>query len=304
MGTFEEEEIGLLTEYSNPLEPIIPVIPDYLHPVRNARLPNRPRAILFDVYGTLVISASGEVGSAANESREQAFLEAYRIASGSPLPEEAGRIMAFAYAEAIEHEHAEGRLAGLPHPEVNIVSVWRTVLNELGSAQLDSAPVDVEQLAIAFETQINPVWPMPGSQDLLRRLAHEAVLLGIVSNAQFYTPMLFPALFGASLTDLGFDLELAAFSWERRRAKPDAALLAGPLASLRARGIDSSEVVCIGNDMRNDIWCAQQLGCMTVLFAGDGRSLRTRSSDPELAGLTPDCMVTSLAALPGVLHIE
>ena len=87
MGTFEEEEIGLLTEYSNPLEPIPPDIPDYLRSVHNAPLRALLRAILFDIYGTLVISASGDVGSAANDSREHAFLDAYEIASGSPLPE-------------------------------------------------------------------------------------------------------------------------------------------------------------------------------------------------------------------------
>jgi len=304
MGTFEEEEIGLLSAHSSPLDPIPPVIPDSLLSVHNAPLPFRPRAILFDIYGTLLISASGEVGSAATDSREQAFLDAYRIASGSALPREAGRILAYAYEEAIEREHAEGRLAGRPHPEVNILSVWRAVLNELESTELDPAPVDLQQLAIAFETQVNPVWPMPGFRDLLQRLGNESITMGIVSNAQFYTPMLFPALVGVTLTELGFERELTAFSWEHRRAKPDASLFAGPLASLRARGIDSSEVVYVGNDMRNDIWCARQVGCTAVLFAGDQRSLRTRRDDPELAGLTPDSMVSSLAELPGVLLCE
>ncbi|MFW6312448.1 MAG: HAD family hydrolase [Spirochaetota bacterium] len=304
MGTFEEEEIALLVEYSTPLEPIPPDIPEFLRSLRNVPLPRPPRAILFDIYGTLVISASGEIGSAADVTREGAFLDAYRIASGSALPDEAGRIMAFAYSEAIERVHAQGRVAGLPHPEVNILSVWRIVLNELGATHLDAAPVDVEQLAIAFETQVNPVWPMPGSRELLRRLAHEELPLGIVSNAQFYTPMLFPSLFGASLTELGFERELSAFSWEHERAKPDAALFAGPLASLQARGIDSRDVVYVGNDMRNDVWCARQVGCMTILFPGDQRSLRMRQDDPELAGFTPDSMVSSLAELPGVLRIE
>jgi len=304
MGTYEEEEIGLLAAYSNPLEPIPPLIPDFLHSVHSAALLRRPRAVLFDIYGTLLISASGDVGSSASDSRERAFLDAYRIASGSELPDEAGRIMAYAYGEAIERKHAEGRLAGLPHPEVNILSVWRIVLNELGSAGLEPAPVDVEQLAIAFETQVNPTWPMPDCRTVLQRLADRRIPLGIVSNAQFYTPMLFPALLGASLSELGFEHELTAFSWEHRRAKPDASLFAGPLASLQARGIDSSEVVYVGNDMRNDIWCARQVGCMTILFAGDRRSLRTRQDDPELAGLTPDSVVSSLAELPGVLRIE
>jgi len=304
MGTFEEEEIGLLVEYSKPFEPIVPSLPSPLASLARRPLPRRPRAILFDVYGTLFLSASGEIGTADSPSREAHFLEAYRIVCGKTLPVSAGPIMARTYRGAIAEQHEASRAKGLPFPEVNILAVWRAVLNRLDDAGLDAGPVDVEQLAIAYETQSNPVWPMPDARSTLARMAGAGLPLGIVSNAQFYTPMLFPALVGATIEELGFQRDLVAFSYETGRAKPDAALFAAPLASLLDRGIDSTDVVYVGNDMRNDVWCARQAGCMTALFAGDRRSLRTRADDPELRGLKPDTLIASLAELPGVCNLE
>ena len=54
-------------------------------------------------------------------------------------------------------------------------------------------------LATEYECRVNPVWPMPGARDCLRELAGAGLALGIVSNAQFYTPPMLQALLGESL---------------------------------------------------------------------------------------------------------
>ena len=53
--------------------------------------------------------------------------------------------------------------------------------------------------------------------------------------------------------------------------------------------------------MLNDIRTATELGLRTVLFAGDGRSLRWRREDPRVAGHVPDLVVTNLSQLADCL---
>ena len=310
MGTIEEEELRLFVEYSSPLEPIPATLPESLVPRLALPLPRRPRAVLFDVYGTLFISGSGEVGTVmgrqadASSGASDAFLEAFRRASGASPAAGAGPAMVDAYHAAIRERHTALREQGIPHPEVDIVAVWRRVLDALGEHELEPAPVDLELLAVAYETAANPVWPMPHSRELLARLRDEGIPLGIVSNAQFYTPLLFPALLGVRLAELGVDPSLTALSYRHRRAKPDPELFVRPLAALRGRGIDSNEVAYVGNDMRNDVAAASANGCMTVLFAGDRRSLRVRAEDPSVAGITPDSVVVRLADVTSVCGLQ
>ena len=138
---------------------------------------------------------------------------------------------------------------------------------------------------------------MPGCRDCLESLRESGFYLGLVSNAQFFTPELFPALLDAKLCDLGFRDELLLFSYHSQHAKP------GPLMFERARetlarlGVDSGATLYIGNDMLNDVYAASQVGFRTALFAGDDRSLRLRREDSRLAGISPDLVLTDLRQL-------
>lgn len=303
MGTVDEEQVGLFVEHSSRIDPLPSTIPTSLGNRLRAPLPRAARAVLFDIYGTLVISASGEIGIDADAKSEAPFTRAYQIASGMMPRRDAEELMARTFREGIERRHAAARDRGLPYPEVDIVAVWRDVLSAMGEAGLEPAPVDVELLAIAYETAANPAWPTPDAAAVTAEVRARGVPMGIVSNAQFYTPLLFPALFGASLVELGFDPRLIAFSYKSGRAKPDPTLFEAPLASLRDRGIDSSETVYVGNDVRNDVWCAGRAGCMTALYAGDARSFRARENDPDLKDTVPDSVITSLSELPAIARL-
>ena len=51
---------------------------------------------------------------------------------------------------------------------------------------------------------------MPGAAETLAALQQRGLLLGIVSNAQFYTPLMIEALLGKPPGELGFLPELCA----------------------------------------------------------------------------------------------
>jgi len=167
------------------------------------------------------------------------------------------------------------------------------------SGKIDMAACSI--IALRFELETNKIWPMAGAKEILDYFSGSGVPLGIVSNAQFYTPLTFRAIFSRSAEELGFDPSLIAYSYLLRRSKPSLEVFTPVLEELeRKRGIMAHEVLYVGNDMRNDMYTAQKNGCKTILFAGDQRSLRLRENSPECLGIVPDGVVTSLEQIPSL----
>ena len=129
-------------------------------------------------------------------------------------------------------------------------------------------------------------------------MRRQGLVLGLVSNAQFYTPLMFHALLGESLTTLGFDPSACAFSYQMHEAKPSTGIFQRALEALAVQqGIRPAQTLYVGNDMLKDIWPAHRLGCRTVLFAGDRRSLRLREHDERCASVKPDYVINDLRLL-------
>jgi len=263
------------------------------------------RAVLFDLYGTLFISASGEVGTSRESASAEALSEALEATGIRPL-RPVGRSVTCLF-DAIEASHAASRRAGIHHPEVDIVEIWRTVVAELGRRGVleDRAweRAQLERLAVEYEARANSVWPMPGLGTCLGRLVERGILMGIVSNAQFYTHELFSALLGHSAEYWGFDPELQYYSYQHGRAKPGLDLHEMAAQALGRRGVEPGEALYVGNDMLNDVLTAQRVGFRTALFAGDARSLQMRADEPQLDGVSPDVVLTGLAELSECLLI-
>ena len=240
-----DDLITLIRERSRPLAPQ-PVA------VASRALAGPPvRAVLFDVYGTLLVSAAGDIGSA------------------SPL------------SALIAQRHAAARQRGVDWPEVEIRALWRAA---------GIAEAEVERVAVEHELASNPVWPMPGFPAVPRALAERCVV-GVVSNAQFYTPLTLEALAGDSLAKLGFASDLCLWSFEQGRAKPSVELYRAAARRLAARGIAPAETLMVGNSARKDVAPAQAAGFRAALFAGDQRSY-----DPAV-GVQPDAVITDLSQL-------
>ncbi len=128
-------------------------------------------------------------------------------------------------------------------------------------------------------------------------LRRRKLRLGIVSNAQFFTPLLFEAYLSRTLAELGLEATLCSWSWQLGEAKPSKSMFTGPLNALARDGIQPDEVLYVGNDMLNDIRTASLCGCRTALYAGDARSLRLREDDPRCQGVAPTAIINSLHQL-------
>lgn len=250
------------------------------------QLPRAPRAVLFDVYGTLLLRMGDPPESAPRVKAElRDLLRRHKLAISPTELEELLR-------EAIRRDHARLRARGVRHPEVDIERIWRMVISLRD-------PAELRRVIVEHELALHPCWPMPGSRRLISTLRRRGIILGIVSNAQFYTPLFFEALVGAAPRTLGFVDELCLYSFQRRRAKPAADMFEQAAAALMARGIRRAEVLVVGNDPVNDMAAGAGAGFMTALVCADRRSVVT--APPGLWGMRPHVVLGRLGDLPPVL---
>jgi putative hydrolase of the HAD superfamily len=260
------------------------------------------RAVLFDIYGTLLVSGSGDVGTAAATDSAEAMGQALSSAGFKLSSDSAAGTRGIEVLEqGIRASHEVSRRNGVNWPEVEILQIWQELIETLlAEAQVTGyeGMSRLKRLAVEYECRVNPVWPMPGLKETLAGLRERDCRLGIVSNAQFYTPIMLAGLLGTGLTALGFEEPLCVWSYRELQGKPSPHLFEKATEALqRHHRIRPEETLYVGNDMRNDIAAASRSGCRTALFAGDRRSLRRREEDPFCAGVVPDLVLTELPQL-------
>ena len=255
--------------------------------------PENIRALVLDIYGTLVISGTGDISlsedTSAGHSRLQALNDRWSLRiSAHRLPS--------LLQEAVGKDHEQKKALGIPYPEVEILQLWRSLLADIWADPAPETPTqaDLELFATDYETLVNPVSPMPGLKAFLQWIQEREFITGIISNAQFYTPFLFPAFTGKTLEEWGFLPENLTFSYRHARGKPDTWLYTHARKALENQGIHPDQVLYVGNDMLKDCWAAAQVGFQTLLFAGDKRSLRLHQSDPRTRDLVPQGIVRNL----------
>ncbi len=263
------------------------------------------RAVIFDIYGTLLISDSGDINKATLDHKnlhKALYLSGIQILARD---DEAVRhilegILSM-FKQAIIDMHSKIRTEDRPFPEVDIIAIWEDVLTRAKDYELIHAAngFDPRQVSTIFEILSNKVWPMPGMKETIQRIHKMRIPLGIVSNAQSYTPLIMNYFMGNAKLDSAkippFDPDLTVYSYKHLIAKPDPFLYEKLVPVLKNKyDIEPYEAIFVGNDMLNDIYAAHKAGLKTALYAADKRSLRLRKVHPEAKNLKPDITITSL----------
>lgn len=294
-GSLCEDLIQRIRKLSRPLLPI----PTGLQPTHGSL--SGIRAVLFDVYGTLFVSDAGDISASRREASVDDAAESLESAGIRTVSDGASAYVVRRWRPIVEQARALRRQTGADVPEIDIVEAWRSLLDEMVSQGLARGQIDEAvtlRLAVEFEFRTNPVWPMPDVRDMINGLKRGGLAMGLVSNGQFYTPLMFEALLGASVEAMGFDPALCVWSYRQGVAKPSPQLWGSAVDTLeRALGILPREIVAVGNDMRNDVLIPAGLGCRTVLFAGDARSLRQDTGTMSPTAGAPTLVITSLIQL-------
>lgn len=294
MDSERAELAGIILSRSLPMAPSPPppLPPDWDLPPDTGPV----KAVLFDVYGTLFCSAAGDIGTGEKPGtgapdRRKKLLEEL---AAEYAPELSGAALRDYFERGVRAFHRE--LAGkTPFPELRVEELWACFLRDRGEG--GELPRKARRLALRYELAVNPVYPMPGAEETIRGLAKDSRILGIISNAQFYTPLIFEAFFGAPPEALGFDPALLIYSFETGEAKPSPGLFRRASERLAELGAVPGQCLYVGNDMFKDIYGAASAGFRTVLFAGDGRSLRLREGEEPVRGLKPSRIIRRLTEL-------
>ena len=117
----------------------------------------RVKALLFDVYGTLLISSSGvRVSPVISNDQKRVLAGVLHDFGIDQTPDS----LMDALCREIEKDHQHIRQVGIDCPEVDIIQIWQRILGV-------DEPEYLEAFAMAYEMAVNPVYPMPGIEDLL-----------------------------------------------------------------------------------------------------------------------------------------
>jgi FMN phosphatase YigB (HAD superfamily)/glycosyltransferase involved in cell wall biosynthesis len=220
------------------------------------------RAVIFDIYGTLLDAPPGGVkpDPFTDPILREILREFGHVPPLSPSTE--------LHAAVLRH-HAASVAA---FPEIDLRILWREILSlEIGT---DTAP-----LVEALEAAWHPAIQMDSLAGTIQRLARSGMSLGLLSNAQCN-----------ALTSLGglkdfFAPELTLLSYQHGIAKPSPELFQIMADRLAGRGISPAETLYIGNDPLHDILPAAAVGFRTGLFIASADS-------PTHAGCTSDLVIT------------
>lgn len=265
------------------------------------------RVIAYDFYGTLFLSGVGDIGVDDGQYDSEALLEALESADISITDNAAGHKGFEVYNKVVEKMIGDLKDKGIEYPEPDIRQVWLSVLQQLKKHKLISGPVSdkaAERISVEFEARMNPVWPVPDAVQTLLYFKEKGYTQGIISNSQFYTPVVLEALSGYTLEHLGLHQELLHWSYEESMKKPGLTFYKNFLRKLHSfdSSVSPEDVLYVGNDMLKDIYPARELGMKTALFAGDQRSLKWRKEDDRCKDIQPDLIITTFNQLPQCLN--
>lgn len=310
--------MSIVAEFAARLHHDTPASPEETYPTLYQAKTEKLRDIqvaIFDVYGTLINYWNN---SFQNEEEKQAELKkAFRktadffnftpileIIDPNKKPEET--LIDF-YHGLIVMKHDQSSKEGKTYPEVRIEEVWDIILSILirNGYDLEANQKGSRRdftLVIAYYYNFHSLKRgfFDGVVPALKKLKEQNIRLGILSNAQFYTPIdltLFLRDQNDELVDFLelFEDDLCFFSYEYGVAKPNRILYEKLYDALYEVNALPSQTVFIGNDLSADIQAAEEIGMKTCLFTGNEGSTFLHDLNGKVF---PDIAFSSYEELP------
>lgn len=276
------------------------------------------RLVFFDVYETLVMStewhARGRKRPLALFKKTIEFFgfkeTLQKMANGKKSP---SQFLSDMFYGEIEKIHKRKKARGIKFPEVRIETVWRKIIKRM---QEKGFQWNRKSLGGTREFSLKAAYFFgcfggkrvlcPYALKALKVLRKKGILLGIISNSQFYTPLHLSLLFEQrsrgrirSLKQL-FDSRFQFYSYRVGQAKPGRGIFLKALGRAKSAGIKPSEIAMVGNDYKKDLVAIKKASpeVKTVLFA------RNRIPKKKMKALKQNTrvnvIVTNLAQLPKV----
>ena len=266
-----------------PLSTIVPRV-SKLHDIKLA---------VFDIYGTMVQYWRQEFSE--KKHKEIALLSAFKKTSDffnmttyleKINPEESPEItLQNFYHGLIALNHEKKIRNGITFPEIRIEMVWEAIIlmlerhgYSISTTCIKSKYDCAKCMAYYYHFHSLGRGFYKNVYKALLDLKKNNILLGILSNAQFYTPIDLTLFLrdqsNNKIDDYSelFDSDFMYLSYEHGIAKPNLYLFRKLFDTMKEYQILPHQSVFIGNDLSLDIKPAQELGLSTAFFCGDTNS--------------------------------
>ena len=268
------------------------------------------KAVLWDVYGTLCSLDYGDLEKTLEwheilQPTAQTTIEEFHL--GDVLrkcypEEEPDAKLVELFLEQIDHSHQVSREMGIEHPEVMIEKIWQQILEPLRRGGYvpscsESESHTAYRIAYFFDACLQKMTLFEGMAQCLFTFKEAGLVQGIISNAQFYTPIRLRRLIRLALDKTDFELDdvftesLVLFSHELGFSKPNPGGFQRAIETLSEQDITPKEILYIGNDMLNDVTAAQDAGLHTILLAANDSQVILRKDEPRCQNVKPDAVV-------------
>ncbi len=281
------------------------------------RLPD-VRAVLWNVYGTLLAIPGGELWFEHPKPvimsmvLEKTIQEFKMWGSMSRKPGQPSEYMGQIYSNVLLEQRSFPS-GGEKHPEVGADRVWEAILKKLlqkdykfDAGFYGSLNEYSRKVAYFFHASLQGTGCYPGSAETLRSIKDQGLIQGLLADGQCFTTVQLQrgltAQDPALRLDEVIDSNRITLSCDVRGQKPSERLFRSALDPLREKGIEPGQVLHIGSRLTQDIVPARRLGMRTALFAGDKASLQATPEQMQKGSSSrPDVLLTELNQLTEVV---
>ncbi len=281
-----------------------------------ARLPE-VRAVLWNVYGTLLTLAGGELyfehpqPLIMNVALDKTLQEFKMWASMSRKPGQPADHLGQLYQQVLL-EQKTVTIGGEKYPETSSEKVWEAIIKKLfqkdykfDAGFFGSLNEFSRKVAYFFHASLQGTACYPGAAEALQYVARKKLTQGLLADAQCFTTVQLQR--GLTSQDEGAKLDAFIpadkrwLSYELRAKKPSERLFRAAVDALLEQGLETKEILHVGSRLTQDLIPAKRLGMRIALFAGDKASLEATPEQLKGAQSRPDVLLTELNQITEVV---
>lgn len=275
------------------------------------------RAVLWNVYGTLLSISEGELKYEVDNSflmevaLEKTIHEFKMWNSMSRKPGQPSAYMREIQQKVIN----DMRLAPSPnekYPEIVAERVWESIIKKLFQKEYTfdagfygSLNEFSKKVAYFYHASLQGTACYPEAAKCLEDVKENGLVQGLLADGQCFTPIQLQRSLQSQNPGIVLDELIPPayrfLSAEQKARKPSENLFRSALRALEKLSIQPREVLHLGSNLARDIFPAKKLGMKTGLFAGDRNSLSATPEQLKDPQYRPDVLLTELSQVVQVI---
>jgi FMN phosphatase YigB (HAD superfamily) len=275
------------------------------------------RAVLWNVYGTLLAIPGGELWFThpnqfvMDVALDKTVQEFKMWGSMSRKPGQPCEYLGQMYGKVLDEQRTVPG-GGERYPEVLAERVWEAIIKKLlqkdysfDAGFFGSLNELSEKVAYFFHASLQGTACYEGAAAALRAVKEAGLAQGLLGDGQSFTKVQVQR--GVTRQDANarldelLDADLCILSNEARGKKPSERLFKQALAAMSQRGITPGQVLHVASRMQQDLVPARRMGMRTALFAGDRGSLQATPEQLKDQATRPDVLLTELSQIVEVI---